>query len=250
MAGGPGGKAESGVLRPAVDSSGRDHSGEPTQQIRLPGSFTPVGYSFQSDEPVNHEGDHQCVTYDPTQPSDPTPIPSSKEELETEVKNHRLNGHFVDHCPTEDVVARCDHRRSRQMMTFYYKGKMQGDLHVLRKVYCENAIFRGVWTWVVPPDPVPKPTPNGTVGLVCDSHQTMLRCQTFRADMDPKKLAEQKAGCSILQGKVTDHCPAEGLTGRCEEPATGITTYHYLPADVADMLWSTCEKQGGKWSAP
>jgi hypothetical protein len=85
------------------------------------------------DEPVTENNDHQCMTYDPTQPSDPNPFPSSKEEVEQDLRNHRVRGHFVDHCPTENVVATCDHRRSRQVMTYYCKGKTAGDLHVVRK---------------------------------------------------------------------------------------------------------------------
>jgi hypothetical protein len=198
------------------------------------------------DEPVTRDQDHQCITYDPTQPSDPSPFPAAKEEYDP--TNHPWHGHFVDRCPTENVVATCDHRRSRQMMTFYYKGKMPGDLHSTQKLYCVNSIFNGVWTWVVPPDPVAKPTPNGPMAFACDSHQNSFQCQTFRADMPVQKLTEQKALCPILQAKVVDHCPSEGLMGRCEDPSTGITTYHYLPN--SDLFWGPCEKQGGKWTAP
>jgi hypothetical protein len=247
MAGSPGGNG-GGPMPKAPGGGARSHGTEGTPPVLNGVPFTPVGFSFMWDEPVSRDQDHQCITYDPTQPSDPTPFPSSKEQMETDLKNHRMNGHFVDHCPTENVVARCDHRRTRQIVTFYYKGKMPGDLHLMKSAYCENNAFRGVWTWVVQPDPVPKPTPNGPTAFACDNHQTAFQCQTFRADMDPKKLAEQKMVCPMMQGKPVDHCPSEGLIGRCEDPTTGTSTYRYLPDQ--GLFWSTCEKQGGKWTAP
>ncbi|HEY3819937.1 MAG TPA: TRL domain-containing protein [Polyangiaceae bacterium] len=245
MSGGPGGGGGGPPKGPGAGGPSSDRGGgEPPRVAGVP--FTPVGFSFMWDEPVTHDQDHQCITYDPTQPSDPNPFPAAKEEFDP--KNHAWRGHFVDRCPTENVIATCDHRRSRQMMTFYYKGKTPGDLHVAQKVYCALPIFRGVWTWVVPPEPVAKPpASNGPIAFACDNQNT-LQCQTFRPDMDPKKLDEQKRLCTMMQGKVADHCPSAGLTGRCEEPATGVTTYRYQ--SNADLLWPTCDKNGGKWSAP
>jgi hypothetical protein len=247
IAGGSGGPPPNGTGTSGVEH--HEHGDVP----RVPGvPFKAVGFSFMYDEPVTREGDHQCITYDPTQPSDPSPFPAAKDEYDPEKtrgSSKFAQGHFVDRCPTENVIATCDHRRSRQMMTFYYKGKLPGDLHVTQKVYCTNSIFRGVWTWVVPPEPVAKPpASNGTVAFVCDN-QNQFQCQTFRADMDPKKVQEQKGLCTIMQGKAVDHCPSAGLVGRCEDPATGIAT-HYYSLSVFDLAWSGCEKKGGKWSAP
>lgn len=249
MAGGPMGGGGSGTP-PAQGGGGTRPVGtQIPPPVVDPDSWKPVGFSFISDEAVTADGDHYCMTYDPTQPSDPNPFPSSKEEIEQNLKGNRLRGHFVDRCPTENVVATCDHRRSRQVMTWYYKGKTPGDLHFTQKAFCASPMFRGAWTWVVQPDPVAKPTSTGPVAFACDNHQVTFQCQTFRPDMDPKKLQEQKAGCPILQGKVVDHCPVEGLAGRCEDPATGVATYYYM-AVAAELAWPACDKHGGKWSAP
>jgi len=250
MSGGPMAGSGGGPLPPGSGTAGLEHHehGDVPRAAGVP--FKAVGFSFMWDEPVTGDQDHQCITYDPTQPSDPTPFPSAKEEYDP--KNHPIHGHFVDRCPTENVVATCDHRRSRQIMTYYYKGKTQGDLHVTQKVYCTNAMFRGVWTWVVPPEPIAKPpASNGPVVFACDNSQNAFKCQTFRSDMDPKKVQEQKVFCTtVMQGKAADHCPSAGLTGRCEDPVTGITTYYYMPTSTTELLWPGCEKQGGKWSAP
>jgi len=253
MSGGPVAGGGGGPLPPGAGTAGVEHHehGDVPRAVGVP--FKAVGFSFMYDEPVTHDGDHQCITYDPTQPSDPSPFPAAKEEYDPEKTrgSSRFNqGHFVDRCPTENVVATCDHRRSRQMMTFYYKGKTPGDLHVTKKFYCENSMFRGVWTWVVPPESVAKPpASNGPLAFACDN-QNQFRCQTFRSDTDPKKVQEQKALCTMMQGKAVDHCPSTGLTGRCEEPATGIATYYYMPSSTTELLWPGCDKQGGKWSAP
>jgi hypothetical protein len=111
---------------------------------------------------------------------------------------------------------------------------------------------------VVPPEPVAKPpASNGPIAFACDNSQTVLQCQTFApgSAMAPKTVQEQKVVCpsmalSAATSKAADHCPSAGLTGRCEDPATGITTYYYYPASTTELMWSGCDKKGGRWSAP
>lgn len=247
MAGGPGGGG--GGASPKQPGGGSPGNGGPGVLPPVVGEpFTPIGFSFMYDEPVNHEGDHQCFTYDPSQPSDPTPFPSRKADW-VHPENQAIHGHLVDHCPTENVVAKCDQRRSRQLVTFYYRGKSGGDLVFQQKQFCPTPLFRGVWTWVVQPDPVPKPpADHGTPAFACDRQKIENTCYSIRVGGDARAIDEQKAMCPMLQGKVVDHCPAEGVFGRCEDPSKGVTVFRY--GAMFDLARKDCEKSGFSWTAP
>ena len=107
----------------------------------------------------------------------------------------------------------------------------------------------GVWTWVVQPDPVPKPpADHGTPAFACDRQKIENTCYSIRVGGDARAIDEQKAMCPMLQGKVVDHCPAEGVFGRCEDPSKGVTVFRY--GAMFDLARKDCEKSGFSWTAP
>ena len=66
--------------------------------------------------------DHTCFSYDPALArGGRTPYPTEKKDFPTS------DGHFVDHCPTEGVVAACDDWEKLQSVRYFYEGKGAAD---------------------------------------------------------------------------------------------------------------------------
>jgi hypothetical protein len=79
---------------------------------------------------------------------------------------HTLEGHFVDQCPTADVIAVCDQQQSAQTMHYFYRGAHEGPLNYLHQTVCSStgtAIMpaAGTFTRKVPAVRVPKPPADG-----------------------------------------------------------------------------------------
>jgi hypothetical protein len=128
-----------------------------------------VPFSIDFDRRQDHENGYECLAYDPKLgPQDSAWSMTFKKDFPTTGKP----GHFVDHCPTEEVVATCDQRQTTGKMTFFYRGKDEPHLawwatgkpmvpgQMITAVCPKEGPTAGLFKWVVPPAAVPKPPPT------------------------------------------------------------------------------------------
>ena len=201
-------------------------------------SSTPiVAFSFMYfDKATDH--DHMCFSFDPAwvKPNGP-PMAYLKKDVSL------ADGKFVDHCPTENVIASCDRRALVPAMETYYAGMSDAWLAV-RKNAC---VPPETWTQVAAIADAKAPSDTATYLMVCDAHQTEQKCLEFTAAADKTYMGAMKPACDPLPHPP--RCPTQGAVGRCE--AHGMITFFYGAASdvTADRFFCT-QSTGGAWSVP
>jgi hypothetical protein len=174
---GGGGEAPPGVTATGLggggaEASGAGESGELGQPTTDPATGTrPAGHGptgTPGTGPVHHVGPadpgasvvafnvdmqnwggvHMCLSYNPADvPSGQSPFAMSKEQY----ARPQVQGTFVDRCPTEGLVATCDHRTNKfsgpNDDTESYYG-VTDPLSTVLQGRCLQA--HGAWSWAVP----------------------------------------------------------------------------------------------------
>ena len=99
---------------------------------RAENPVVPVAFNFLcNDQTKDH--DHMCFSFDPKW------VPAGGPPMAFLKKDYSLNdGQFVDHCPTQNLVATCDRRAYAPALESYYKGMSEAMLN-LRKSGCAGA---------------------------------------------------------------------------------------------------------------
>jgi hypothetical protein len=213
------------------------------------GDLVPFSYVYDDSNPnAANFVDHTCFSYDPALATNGrTPYPMEKKDFGTG------DGHFVDHCPTEGVVATCDDRKMLQSVRYFYGGKGAADLNWWEKTRC--VATKGTFTWSIPVPTVPKPPlDRGPFVIACDFRvkppEHGGECQELlpTADKDAQSLLKTICDQNKL---VIERCPTDGMKGRCEWPTKSLIYYEYDVAQTAlTMKRLMCEKTGGAWSEP
>jgi outer membrane protein OmpA-like peptidoglycan-associated protein len=233
------GEAQEGPGRPPEhdDGAGTGRSGSGIA-VPIPETtpLTPVAFSYHYNDniPDHH---YTCFSFDPAW------LPPNAPPMGLLKKDYRVQeGQFVDHCPTENVIASCDKRSFVPEMEWYYTGMTEAELG-LRKQICG-----GKWVRNGAPAAVAKMPPDtGTYALVCDVRQTEHRCVEYRSDADATEIATAKYACKPDQQPA--RCPVEGVLARCE--ARGVINFYYVAADSGPGLRQYCEGiLHGAWSQP
>ena len=204
--------------------------------------LAPEAFSFLYDASADTHS-HSCITTDPSWA--PPGIPGL---VKTHYGEH--DGHFVDHCPTEGLVATCDNRFVvAAMIISYYREDSDALLEL-----AEKECAAGKWKRLVAPAPTPKiQSDTGTYAAVCN-RPVNQQCIEARADAKPNTITGVKGQCEAdrLTGvtppsSTPPRCPTQGASGRCD--ADGLITYYYA-ADTKGFRELYCSAPGWKWSVP
>lgn len=187
-----------------------------------------------------------CFSFDPSWvPPNAPPMGYLKKDFSVQL------GQFVDHCPTENVIATCDFRGKLPRMDWYYQGMTEANV-ALRKQLCVGKYVRVA------------AAPSAIAKLQLDTTRTVLgacdlrnapegngrgTCVEYRADSPPHWFDTAKQMCTSMIAR----CPIPGATGRCD--LRGVLTYYYLSdrPNVAEMnvgFRAACESTSGTWSQP
>ena len=213
-------------------------TGQPENHPLAPEAFS---YLYDGHADLNS---HTCFTTDPAwAPRGPIPLGYPKKGF-----GHH-DGQFVDHCPTEGLVATCDTRSFAPAIFSYYREVPEAVLAI-----AERSCAAGKWTRLVPAAPTPKIQPDtGTYAAVCNrpaAHQ----CIEVRPDATPDQLLWVKGQCALDRASGAapasgplPRCPTQGASGRCENQ--GNISYYYDPTAIITFRY-LCSGPGAMWSAP
>jgi hypothetical protein len=202
--------------------------------------LVPFSFLFDGKATIpNGADDHTCLSYDPAlAPPDRPAVPLTKTGLTPD------RGHFVDHCPSENLVATCDQNALLQRKTFFYRGRPEPMFAVDQNVLCAKG--SGKWTWLVAPG-IPKPPPDpGPFSSACNL-PTAQMCIEILPAADQTAQMMWGGWCKRKEATAVAHCPTQGMTGRCDAPQVqNVTIYHYERDTTAAR--TLCLP--GAWSAP
>lgn len=195
----------------------------------------PPGFSYAFPDSAANLA-HSCFTYDPSW----TPHGEyKKESLDPNT------GKFVEHCPSDGVIATCDLRPDGlPSMQWWYAGATDAALD-LRKQICTAG--GGKWTRATTDAAAPKAQDVGAVAVVCDGHtEAEKKCQEILPNADPKAIQTFKSMCNLKP--EPPRCPP-GAAVRCDHK-DNLTYWYVNDKDTLTMLRASCEQTGGKWATP
>jgi hypothetical protein len=163
------------------------------------------------------------------------------------------DGHFVDHCPTENLIATCDFRSFLPKMEWYYQGMTDAAVAV-RKEICVDSHGKYVRV-AAAPAAIATMQPDTTHKYLGAHDMRLLpagkrnnSCVEYRDD-GPQSNAQQNFDLlkALSPKEIQPRCSIEGATGRCDNHGV-ITFYFQAEGDQKVNLRSFCETTGGTWS--
>jgi outer membrane protein OmpA-like peptidoglycan-associated protein len=225
-------------------------SGHPDSTLPSNNPAQLVAFSFYYNDNNDSNG-HICLAYDPSWlPPGSVPMGYPKKDFSTN------DGRFIDHCPTENLIATCDFRSFLPKMEWYYQGMTDAKVAV-RKEICVASHGKYVRV-AAAPAAIAKLQPDTTHKYLGAHDMRQLpagrrnnSCAEYRDD-GPNSNAQQNFDVlkALSPKEIVPRCAIEGATGRCDNH--GVITFYFPEGDANQNvnLRSFCETTGGTWSQP